>query len=70
MHTHVTAEGLIFINFDASDKPPPFDEYFPELLNEWERFSFSEYEYVLILPFIIRIDTYTSPVDTAIAGKL
>lgn len=46
IHTHVTDQGLIFINFDSSPEgPTPFAEFFEGLEEEFHEFDFSDYEY-------------------------
>ncbi|KAI5116935.1 hypothetical protein M0805_001493 [Coniferiporia weirii] len=44
VHTHVTAQGFIFLNFDASPTPVPFEEHFAQLPAEWKDTDFSQYE--------------------------
>ncbi|THH05921.1 hypothetical protein EW145_g4449 [Phellinidium pouzarii] len=44
IHTHVTPQGFIFLNFDASPNPVPFEEHFAQLPAEWKDTDFSEYE--------------------------
>ena len=46
IHTYVTSEGMIFINFDTSPNPVPFEEHFGHLAAEWGGHDFSVYEYV------------------------
>ncbi|KAH3681003.1 hypothetical protein WICPIJ_008011 [Wickerhamomyces pijperi] len=43
INTHVTDQGLIFVNF--SKDPQPFDEFFKGLQTEFHEFDFSDYEY-------------------------
>lgn len=46
IRTHVTDQGLIFINFDNSPEGPmPFGEFFKGLEEEFHEFDFSDYEY-------------------------
>lgn len=42
--THVTEQGLVFINFSQEDVTP-FDEWFSGLNSELNEFDFSDYEY-------------------------
>ncbi|KAL5526168.1 hypothetical protein ACEPAG_7506 [Sanghuangporus baumii] len=45
VHTHVTPQGFIFINFDASPNPVPFEEHFGQLPHEWRHFNKDDYTY-------------------------
>lgn len=46
IRTHVTDQGLVFINFDATEKGPiPFDDWFKGLQGEMHEYDFSDYEY-------------------------
>ncbi|TDL15448.1 ISP domain-containing protein [Rickenella mellea] len=45
VHTHVTPQGFIFLNFDASPNPVPFEEHFGQLPSEWTGFNSDDYEY-------------------------
>jgi phenylpropionate dioxygenase-like ring-hydroxylating dioxygenase large terminal subunit len=46
IHTYVTDQGLIFVNFDNSPEGPmPFEEFFKGLEEEFHEFDFSDYEY-------------------------
>lgn len=46
IHTHVTDQGLIFVNFDATEEGPiPFHEWYSGLEEEMREFDFSDYEY-------------------------
>lgn len=46
IHTHVTDQGLVFVNFDNSPEGPmPFAEFFKGLEEEFREFDFSDYEY-------------------------
>ncbi|EJD06367.1 ISP domain-containing protein [Fomitiporia mediterranea MF3/22] len=45
VHTHVTQQGFIFINFDASPNPVAFDDYFGRLPYEWRNFDKNNYTY-------------------------
>ena len=51
MHTHVTPQGFIFLNFDASPTPVPFAEHFGHLTDEWKFLNQDEYECVLFILF-------------------
>lgn len=44
IHTHVTSQGMIFINFDSSPSPVSFDEHFGHLTREWAGHDFTVYE--------------------------
>ena len=44
IHTHVTPQGFIFINFDSSPTPIPFEEHFDQLPREWKDTDFTQYE--------------------------
>lgn len=46
IHTHVTSQGMIFINFDSSPSPVSFDEHFGHLTGEWVGHDFTVYECV------------------------
>ena len=43
INTHVTPQGLVFVNF--SSDPIPFDDWFLGLTSEMNEFDFSDYEY-------------------------
>lgn len=43
INTHVTPQGLVFVNF--SSDPIPFDDWFLGLTTEMNEFDFSDYEY-------------------------
>ncbi|THH05920.1 hypothetical protein EW145_g4448 [Phellinidium pouzarii] len=45
VHTHVTSQGFIFLNFDASPTPVSFEEHFGQLPNEWRNFNQDNYTY-------------------------
>lgn len=46
IHTHVTRQGLIYINFcNDSEQLMPFDEFFEGMTDEMDEFDFSDYEY-------------------------
>ncbi|ONH67826.1 putative dioxygenase subunit alpha YeaW [Cyberlindnera fabianii] len=46
IHTYITDQGLIFVNFDNSPEGPmPFGEFFKGLEEEFHEFDFSDYEY-------------------------
>ncbi|KAI5116936.1 hypothetical protein M0805_001494 [Coniferiporia weirii] len=45
VHTHVTPQGFIFLNFDASPTPVSFEEHFGQLPNEWKNFNKDNYTY-------------------------
>jgi phenylpropionate dioxygenase-like ring-hydroxylating dioxygenase large terminal subunit len=45
IHTHVTDQGLIFVNFDSSENPTPFHEFYKGLEEEFREYDFSDYEY-------------------------
>jgi len=46
IHTHITDQGLIFVNFDSSEEgPAPFHDWFKGLEDEMHEFDFSDYEY-------------------------
>ncbi|KAF5209152.1 hypothetical protein E0198_004428 [Clavispora lusitaniae] len=46
IHTHVTKQGLIFVNFcNDPEQLVPFDDWFVGLEKEMEEFDFSDYEY-------------------------
>ncbi len=46
IRTHVTNQGLVFINFDSTKEGPiPFDEWFVGMENEMNEYDFSDYEY-------------------------
>ncbi|KAL5526169.1 hypothetical protein ACEPAG_7507 [Sanghuangporus baumii] len=44
VHTHVTEQGFIFLNYDSSSTPVPFEDHFLQLPAEWKDTDFSEYE--------------------------
>ncbi|EJD06366.1 Rieske [2Fe-2S] domain protein [Fomitiporia mediterranea MF3/22] len=44
IHTHVTTQGFIFLNFDASPNPVPFEDHFAQLPAEWKDTDFTQYE--------------------------
>lgn len=43
--THITKQGLIYINFDQGDDVIPFDDWFKGMQTEMEEYDFSDYEY-------------------------
>lgn len=43
--THVSRQGLVFINFDNTEKSTPFEEFFAGLENEMDEYDFTDYEY-------------------------
>ncbi|ODV96056.1 hypothetical protein PACTADRAFT_40911 [Pachysolen tannophilus NRRL Y-2460] len=46
IRTHVTDQGLIFVNFDATEEGPiPFDDWYKGLQDEMHEYDFSDYEY-------------------------
>ncbi|KLO05502.1 Rieske [2Fe-2S] domain protein [Schizopora paradoxa] len=44
VHTHVTSQGFIFLNFDASSNPVPFEDHFAALPQEWGTLDEDAYE--------------------------
>ena len=45
IHTHVTGQGLIFVNFDAEEQPAvKFEDWFQGLEAEMKDWPFDEYE--------------------------
>lgn len=45
IRTHVTKQGLIFINFDNTESYTPFETFFEGLENEMDEYDFDDYEY-------------------------
>ena len=47
IRTHVTPQGLVFVNFSNEDDASviPFDDWFKGLTNEMNEFDFDDYEY-------------------------
>lgn len=45
INTHVSRQGLIFVNFDNTENIVPFDEFFAGLENEMDEYDFTDYEY-------------------------
>ncbi|GME80126.1 unnamed protein product [[Candida] boidinii] len=45
IRTHVTKQGLIFINFDNTEFYTPFETFFKGLENEMDEYDFDDYEY-------------------------
>ena len=46
IHSHVTEQGLIFINFDSTENGPiPFEEWFQGINSDLKQFDFDDYEY-------------------------
>ncbi|TID28383.1 hypothetical protein CANINC_002561 [Pichia inconspicua] len=43
--THVSRQGLVFINFDNTDTSIPFEEFFSGLETEMDEYDFDDYEY-------------------------
>ncbi|VEU22804.1 DEKNAAC103880 [Brettanomyces naardenensis] len=43
--THVTKQGLIFVNFDNTEDSVPFETFFKGLETELSEFDFGDYEY-------------------------
>lgn len=43
--THVSRQGLVFINFDNTENAVPFEEFFAGLEDEMDEFDFGDYEY-------------------------
>lgn len=43
--THVTRQGLVFINFDNTESAVPFEEFFAGLQEEMDEYDFDDYEY-------------------------
>lgn len=43
--THVSRQGLVFVNFDNTDSAVPFEEFFTGLQEEMDEFDFDDYEY-------------------------
>ncbi len=46
VHTNVTPQGFIFLNFDACPNPVPFEDHFANLPQEWKTLESDAYEYV------------------------
>ncbi|ODV63973.1 Bet v1-like protein [Ascoidea rubescens DSM 1968] len=48
IHTFVTDQGLIFVNFNlVKEGPIPFDEYYLGLQEEMKEYNFSDYQYYM-----------------------
>ncbi|CDK27849.1 unnamed protein product [Kuraishia capsulata CBS 1993] len=48
IRTHITDQGLIFVNFDQSEEGPTnFDSWFEGLQDEMHEYDFSDYEYYM-----------------------
>ena len=45
IRTHVTDQGLVFVNFSSEEKVPSFKEWFGGLEDEMHEFDFADYEY-------------------------
>lgn len=43
--THVSRQGLIFVNFDNTEDAQPFEEFFAGLQEEMDEYDFGDYEY-------------------------
>lgn len=43
--THVSRQGLVFINFDNTEDAVPFEDFFAGLESEMDEFDFGDYEY-------------------------